>query len=110
MENTIKKFMDSLNLKLHIYFESGPKYIMGGELYCFKTYVTGEKNKDYELLFYSCWTKKRNSSHDIRFEGANWDKSSELGIFAYLGENKKVDNYFYNLTKDYAIKYIADRQ
>lgn len=107
METMITKFMNSFKLEFEITLVSNDRFLFGRRLYCFKSSVYNKE--DYELLLYTCWSKKHNSNI-IKFDGSTWEKSASGGIFSFLGENDEVDEYFLSLTKKYCTEYILNRE
>lgn len=93
----IEKFIDRLGIQYSV--NPSRSYILNGkEHVCIKIVVTHKRQKQFEQ--YICFSKGSNGR-------ASWEESntiigSDQGVFAYLGDRKSVDNYFYQKARDFA--------
>ena len=97
----LEKFIDMLDLKVTIELNSvGLKQTWGKFVCC---HVLVSRKGEVEYSQYHCYVPGING---LKYSEGNQVKGVRDGILAYLGDDKKVDNYFESKTRKLAQKYF----
>lgn len=105
MENIIKKFMNELGITYDIHHSKKKfNWIRGHWYVC--TSVLAYHKGDTEMEMHFCY--KKTQSGEISFEDANIVKEPKEGIFAYLGLNREVYDYFKGMTRKIAEDILSE--
>lgn len=99
--SAIKKFIDALDIEVHIdiareYYENGVKSV------CVK--VDAKRKESSEYVVYHCYKKGINGR--IKYSSNNEVMGARDGIFAHLGQDSGVYQYFLMLCHDAAEDYF----
>jgi len=101
MNTIIKKFMETMGITYNI--EQTRRLIYAGKpSACYEVNAYHKGKKEYEQHY--CYSIKSNG--ELTFEDANDVKGPSDGIFAYLGMNREVNNFFKEKVKSVAIHYL----
>jgi hypothetical protein len=102
---SVEKFMNSMGITYNVKPEE-KRFNKGSGNWNICVFVHANYNDTTELAIYYCFEKKRNGN--TSFEQSNIIKSPGQGIFAYLGENNEVYNYFKDIAKKTAERIFGE--
>jgi len=77
----------------------------GGRYVCVEVKVRRKGVDEYHQ--YHCYNKSRDG---VRYAEGNMVKDVKDGILTYLGDDKKVDNYFEKKARELAIKFFESEK
>lgn len=99
-KTTIEKFMDRMGITYSI--DTHKRFNLGRSI-CVEIIAYYQKKPQYEI--FHCYTLNRNNGK-VSYDESNFKTSVSDGIFAYLGDNLSVDEYFSEIARQYAIEYF----
>lgn len=98
-KKSIKKFMDKLGMKIYITPWSSDKSIC----------VHLKVRKAEKLQYYVEDCYEMNDKGELVWKSGEFNVGVRDGVFAYLGDDNAVDNFFLDLTQDFAQKYMDEK-
>ena len=99
---SLRKFFNTMEIDYFI-DKTNEGYGYGGRYVCYEVLVR-RKGKD-EYRQHHCYNNKRGG---VNYDHGNEEIGVRDGILAYLGNEKEVDNFFEEKTRQRAIKYFND--
>ena len=98
-DNAIKKFMDRLGVKVVMFPHQSSNNI------CIHCKVIYKNITQYYVE--DCYGVNENGQ--VFFVESEMNVGSNDGVFAYLGDDEAVDNFFLDVTQAYAQKFIDNK-
>ena len=100
----LEKFINTMDLRVIIEISRKGHNKFSGKFVCCHILVTKDENVEYSQ--YHCYTLNKDG---IKYVEGNQEIGVRDGIFAYLGDDKRVDNYFESKTRQLAKEYFGNK-
>ena len=99
--NVIKKFIKKMGMKMY----ATPHFSVSGKDICIHLRVRQGETLQYYVE--DCYEVDEEGK--VRFIESEYNFGARHGVFAYLGDDTAVDNFFLDVTQAFAQKFIDEK-